>query len=176
MKKLILGVLITLSAVCANAAYLYWQVTEADVAGSSQEVNAGRVWAVSSSASYDWAIANTGGDTGWTLCNLADDTSYQIFGYGGGTAVGSVIVENYYGSDYKYFVEIGHWAADTFTATKYAEVAGTSAVVYTDALSGQAAAAAAALTAYTYQTAPEPTSGLLTLVGMALLGLRRKRA
>ena len=81
--------------------------------------------------------------------------------------IGRRMVSFTYGSgdDLKY---IGNIGTATFTSAMDVDVAGMSLNLFGDST--------AAATAWTGAAVPEPTSGLLLLLGMAGLALKRKRA
>ena len=155
MKKLILVFGIIASAMCAKASYLYWTVAETTDGVSS----------------YNGAIlyATTTGTNS------------------GGTALDSIVtpgatttsLAGYEGAEYSYYIEYVNYAADY---SSYNSVATGNAFTY-DQLSGARfndALSAAQMTAVWTGSAvvptPEPTSGLLLLMGFAMLGLKRKKA
>ena len=152
MKKFILVCGIIASAMCANASYLYWTVAETTAGVGS----------------YNGAIlyATTAGSA----------TALDSIATPGATTTS---LAGYEGSDYSYYVEYVNYSNDyssynvvatgnTFT---YDQLSG---AMFNDALS--AAQMTAVWTGSAVVPTPEPTSGLLLLMGFAMLGLKRKKA
>ncbi len=153
MKK-ILFALTVMGALVANADYLYWMVGTPTTVGG-ETVTAGT----------DWTTAKFFADTDTsTALGTASYSDLDLFGYGVASGsfdpAKSYYIELYNGSD-----AIGKsW----FTGAQVAQyVTGNNSIIPpgSSVLTGTAFIAGV----------PEPTSGLLFLVGGMLLGLKRKR-
>ena len=152
MKKVLLGVAFVFSALCSHAAYLYWQIDQ------SQLTDAGI-------KEGDWA----------TLYATTGDPSSRIFVDGG--AIGAerqISVDAYEGGGYSFYVEILNYdnavVGVSTENTSYADLLAENSIVDTTldvpmvtVWHGGAIAV------------PEPTSGFLMMVGLALLGLKRRK-
>ena len=157
MKKLIIGLAIATAAFVSNAEYLYWGVTSSEV-GS---YNAARLM----------------------YSSLPDMTSSQqigeLYDLPGSTKT-SISTINDYKSLY-YFVELanyenGTWTSGSASNTAYSyDSLVTAGVISSSDLIAQASVMTAVLTRNGVQATPEPTSGLLLLMGFAMLGLKRKK-
>ena len=173
MKKLIVSAAVALMATFANAASANWMIYSDDPAMAGLDVYL--VTAVSEFTGVSDITANLLGTAGNSAKMGAD-------AYGGATAEGTVggLDESLEGQDATFYYVIvssdgkGYWASPASTAEIYttatspvgSEVDGTAllATNYTAWKSGGGTT-----------DAPEPTSGLLLLVGGAMLALRRKQ-
>ncbi len=186
MKKLMMAIAVSAFAVCANAASIVWNSgtvldPNGDVANKSVTaylwVIDAETYATYSSIAdgaamstkvYDaygssTATAYASGTTNKKgVINLTDDSkSYSE----GNTAYAAILYTYGTGDDMKYMGNVG---AVTFESALDAESGYMSENIF-----GSATAAA---TAWSTAAVPEPTSGLLMLLGMAGLALRRRRA
>ena len=190
MRKLFICTLVASLAFASEASYLYWQVNLSDsgitnnsgtYSFNNNEIGGFRVVAVGDNQSYNWGIYSTATSTGYQ-----GDSGYVSFGtvYATPTNVNgndyliSEIGSSFTNASYTYYVEI--LASDTSSVIGV----GTTGLTYADAktqgrlvtsLSDIGSSPLEAWTGGAYAT-PEPTSGLLLLVGGALLALRRRRA
>ena len=154
MKKIIVGVAILIVAFVAD--YLYWGVTTAD-AGTTY--NAARLYASET-------LGEKGNAIGW-IYSAPGSASTDVSGY----------ADNYF------YVELcnysdGSWSNEsTYGSDKaysYSSLVSQGVITSSD-LIAQASVAAAVLRNSGVQATPEPTSGLLMLMGFAMLGLKRKK-
>ncbi|MBQ8126122.1 MAG: PEP-CTERM sorting domain-containing protein [Kiritimatiellae bacterium] len=158
MKKIIIGLAIATAAFVSNAEYLYWGVTSSEV-GS---YNAARL--MYSSSQDDMSSSQQIG----VLYDLPGSTKTSIS-----------TISNYQGL--YYFVELanyenGTWTTDSASSTVYSYDSLVAAgVISSSELIAQASVMTAVLTRNGVQATPEPTSGLLLLMGFAMLGLKRKK-
>ena len=155
MKKIILFAAIALAACVGQAEYLYWQIGE--------NVDATKFSSVSL-----WGSA-TGSDSdkvklyGWDdNASLTKTYETNITGYTSETATFYIEVANYENGAYN--------VVDTSSPISYSNLAD-----YVHS-SMQTISSVTAYTGAQYSVVPEPTSGLMLLMGMALVALKRKRA
>ena len=174
MKKLILMAAVAVSAAFANAAAFSWKVqTGADYAGMN-------VYAVSGSTAASILAACQSTDSATWTDAFSSFSSYAVTGTGdraGATGVSDgiaagdnlvfVIVDGAIADGSKYWVLNDYSIADTYV---YEPPSAPSAKA-TIALSSQGTAGSGTFTAV-----PEPTSGLLMLLGITGLALRRRHA
>ena len=162
MKKLIVVLGIAFVAISSQAAYLFWQVDSTYTVGNTEytvgaDYNAAKLHASynGSSSVYDYISAPGS--------NNADLTS---------------LGENY--KDATYWVELVNYDDSTGTASTKVESLGNFTYAQLSGAFNTGALSVANMTALwngaQVMATPEPTSGLLTLLGMALLGLKRKKA
>ncbi len=186
MKKLMIALAVAAMAVYANAAAVTWKsgtVLDPTGATANKSVTA-YLWVVDS-ATYDTLAANTTGaamsdavyaaygsktgdayTSGTTtkkgVADLMDDSK----AYGAGDTAYGVILYTYgTGDDLQYMGNVGKV---TFESALDAESGYMSTFLLGDTTKNAPAWSTAAV--------PEPTSGLLMLLGMAGLALRRRRA
>lgn len=160
MKKLVLLFAVAASCIAANASYLYWQVDANDFISSGQTGTANLYATLTSNGEGKYLLDSYTGTFGMPTVQVADLGSYTT-GY-------SYFVELVNSSSQVVSTSVGDIANNT-----YSSLLGTS--IGTDSSWVATVAKQQAWKGGT-QAVPEPTSGLLTLIGMALLGLRRKRA
>lgn len=157
MKKILMMTSLVAMAFAAKADFLYWQI--GDTTGVTGSYNSVAIWA-STSADAVWSSGYT------KLSPYYDADPDQTYI----TDVGNTTYENYY-------IELANYNTSTKTAT----TVGTLSGKWSD-LSGAINASMTELqnvTVYTgssYTNVPEPTSGLMLMLGLALMGLKRKRA
>lgn len=156
MKKVIVCFAIALAAIVANAEYLNWQV------GSSVTIN-NKTYS-QPTYSHVQLYATTGSTT----------QDYGIFSAPG--TYSTQLVDG--ASAYSYYIELLSYdtasqAYTTVAETAYFTYADLKGAISTGAL--DASAMTAVWTGTAVQPTPEPTSGLLLLMGFAMLGLKRKK-
>ena len=182
MKKFLVFGAIALAATVSQASYLYWQVDMSNTASS---------FGIDTSKAYTFQFVQVYNSTKTTLDVYSynpDTKAYQevatpaaIPAYTAETGhlfadVGTVAAENQ--TAYSYYIEVtgfstsgaSGWQNQSETIT-YASAASNGHIV--DNLSAMATMPTA-WTGGTYM-APEPTSGLLLLVGASLLALKRRK-
>ena len=186
MKKLMIALAVAAMAVCANAASANWKsgtVLDPNGATANKSVTA-YLWVIDADT-YDTFAANTTGKamsdavyaaygsktgdayaskttTAKGAANMVDDSK----SYGAGNTAYAVLLYTYgSGDDLQYMGNVGALAFESAM----------------DATSGEMAtyllgSTTAGSTAWSTAAVPEPTSGLLMLLGIAGLALRRRRA
>lgn len=158
MKKIIVGLVLAAAAFAAKADYLYWGVTSSDVSNYGS-FNAARLW------------QKTGDETtaiGWL---------YDV----PGAKSTSVAIDSSNQASTYYYVELCNYSASTWSSVAtssstytYSSLVDKGVITSSD-LIAQASVASQVLTYHGVQATPEPTSGLLMLMGFAMLGLKRKK-
>ena len=180
MKKLIMAVAIVCAAVAANAATYNWDAIGAFYGG--EESATGEELAGTKIYAFDGNVYNMA--TVMAALGAGDTTVL-------GNALGSGAVDEYAGYEFSgtgisddaadpayinaFFVAV---TADDQYATSIAidPIKVTDAVIAAGASIGNEWVVATLPGGADWQSVPEPTSGLLLLVGMAGLALRRRRA
>ena len=154
MKKLILGLSVIVAAISAQASYLLWQVNASDYSGAKDfdttKVDSYKLYAVKDGA-YELIDNNNE-----NVVNQKDLTGYE---------------------SYSFYVELANYnsgAYDTVARSETVSYANLTPFMQPSALSQ--VAQAAVWHAANYSAAPEPTSALLVMMGVAFLGLKRRKA
>ena len=170
MKKFLLFACGAAMSLASNAAYLYWQVDDAAV----DEYNASGQWTPISSGAY-------------AILKDSDGNTYNTYGAQGMVTDGKGSINQAYysegigtdGAGYSYFVEL--YNSDNTLIARSQAIDSSSGEAWTAAY--DAALRTATLSnipaisvwhAGGFTAVPEPTSGLMLLLGAAMLGLRRK--
>lgn len=163
MKKILFSLLVFATALVANADVLYWMVSDANAAGTDD--SSGYYAYLKASTSSDGSNAVTLDSR--TAAAVADAAEYtDQFQY--------TVVSPYGGTspEYYFFVELANGKRTDPTA--YSNL---SQYIYSGGLSVPSSLATGGFGQAgnpTYSV-PEPTSGLLFVIGGMLLGLKRKR-
>lgn len=188
MKKVLFGLAVAMAASFAHASYLYWQITDAglkDGTFNSNTITGYRVVALDSAYNYTPGVAE--GHSALTTYYVNDAGTDWATGetVGKGVAISGNAYANLnptvdattydYTTGYTYYIEVMGYNNTVIGVSE--------GLAYNDAVSqgrlvndlSSMAASVKAWTGGSY-AAPEPTSGLLLLVGGALLALRRRRA
>ena len=178
MKKLLMAMAVTLVGIVANAASVTWSVNAIQ---SSPDTAVGAGWLVqvySSTVAFDLDKAQAGELTVWSSANtVAAGTTFRATatvtdGVANGTSADfyAVIWDASSASAAKNYI-----VSDAYTAT--ASAAGNPVNMSFGAMTATAATNKFLNSSWTSTSAvPEPTSGLLLLLGVAGLALRRRRA
>ena len=191
MKKLIMMIAVVATAIAANAATVSWMATKGYLyeAGTTTKVTSGDAYLMFVTASYTQsdlvaAFASAEGDTSATLAAM---TASGALATGAGSVGSNARISGTstydISSDMTAYIVVfkgdNMFITDT-SAAIYDSVTGEASVTAIPAMSTPSKAAALDATkGYTgagWYAVPEPTSGLLMLVGLAGLALRRRRA
>lgn len=175
MKKLFIGLAMVIAAATAHAEYLYWQV--GDFASSAIDTSGEHEY------SFTFWQTDQDGNTSQRDTYVYNPVSGQ---YESLTTVDSYTAQNTQmyadvnadsvGTQYSYYVEITGYNTSTgqqwINRSESVTYAAASANMTTDL--GSVSSIPTAWSGGSY-SAPEPTGGLLVLIGGALLALRRRR-
>lgn len=191
MKKLIMFALVAVASVCANAATVSWGCQRGYLyeAGGAQKITSGDAYLMFVTGSYTQndlvnAFNAAGGDVSATLAAMGGSGAMAT-GAGEVGANARITGTSTYAmsSDMTaYFVVFnnGNMFVSAETAATYDTVTAEGLATFGTAMSTPSKAAAmdasAGYTSAGWYAVPEPTSGLLMLVGLAGLALRRRRA
>ena len=157
-KKLILGVAAMVCGIAlAEDSYLYWQINQNE---AEKPIEFAYAQVKATTADGDSYVGEAMGVTGGGMATSAGpiNSVFDAATYGAGTG-------------YSFVVELMN---SEFDVIGESETFGYAAIApYIFSSMGQTGASAWTVTAF---TVPEPTSGLLFLLGLAGLALRRKKA
>lgn len=157
--KTTLAIFGVLFALCAKADYIYWMVDTESAGAYNYTAAVLRNSDSSISVSIDTGSAELGGYTGTLNERIA---SYQAEAGGFYSNLNSVY------SEQSFFVELFNgeqWLAQSQVVTP----------ISANIFSGNVSTPASAPAVFGSYAVPEPTSGLLFVIGGMLLGLKRKR-
>lgn len=187
MRKLLLGLAIAGMAVSAQANYMYWQVTDT----IATDDNAGLKPIISQDPSGDYI-------TRFRYGNTAEGTKFENFSVysdaDGGDIIGTVgnpeslspvggavkvdlSAINADSASYSYYVEVLKWDGAKYTQVAVSDLQSYSQLEaeYIGAEDNLIGIPSIKVWAGTSYAAPEPTGGMLVMMGLAFLGLKRRR-
>ena len=185
MKKLFILFAVTAAGLMLKADVMYWQLgTPGSTTYNGQEWNTVRVGRVTTGPATPIM-------SGYDYLKLTPTTNpNESLGsdYVGGTSAANgyfaVLPDN--ASSYSYFIELGNYNGTTYSALAqsgaitYSELLNQSYVITTeqleDILGHMSTVTMQAWVGGSYQAVPEPTGGLMVLVGLSVLALRRRKA
>lgn len=177
MKKLIVALSLILSfGFAAQAEYLFWQLSDTAKDGTGKSIGDFSYAAIfAESPETQLKLADeTGASTDYTVATVDKSAPQQI-------VINLDQLSN--ASGYSYYIEYYNWNGASFdqvgTSGKqtYSELASNGAIYTGSAMEAITDIAGLKMwTGSSYVAAtPEPTGGLLVMLGMALIGLKRKR-
>lgn len=177
MKRILIAGLVMLAAGVAQAEYLYWQVSKSDDSLATAVAEYNDKWKtqidVTDLSSIRFVAEDASTHAATTL--LTTSRFDQDI---------AIDITQYTGNNYFYYVEV----LSDVSGIPYEKVARTSqtqtSMTYQEAVSKGYVYEGSDLsvpslnvwTGGSFSAAPEPTSGLLLMIGVGLLGLKRKRA
>ena len=182
MKNKVLTALLTaVIASVASADILFWQVNS-DVTIEGDTTKVGSTWNYASLYAVDStdAIVSSAPFTSYTWDSTGDISSgTTLIGKDAFDPSAYANIGNDY-TGYSFYIELINVVGDTETGIARSEKIGASdlsnAIRSTaDFNAGWSSINAMGSSSLTFTAIPEPTSGLMLLVGAAILGLRRKR-
>ena len=193
MKKLMMVMAIVVSAFAANAATIMWSATKGYLyeAGGAAKITSGDAYLMVLTAGYDQgdlvsAFADAKGDTAATLAAMGSSGAFAdgvgTIGANARITGGASTFDAMTGDASVYFVVFngGNMFISDVANAAYDSVTGEASASFAAMSNPSKAAAMDASAGYSaagwYTAVPEPTSGLLMLVGLAGLALRRRRA
>lgn len=154
MSKVIISAFVVIATYVAQASYLYWQVDTVDYESYYDGDAVGA-----------YLYAYKGDDT---------ETRDEVGKNELGTAGYSIDLTDY--NNYNFYVEVVNYANGTDTAVTRSQSYAYADITDYVVSSISDIAMVNAMHATNYGVAPEPTSGLLMLMGVAFLGLKRRKA
>ena len=174
MKKIMFAMLAVMCTTIANAAYLYWQVPADDVVDISEGWNAAQLYEDGNlvTSTHYWNSKQN---------SLTESPASTV-----SAPMGTGFVYNGDISSHSYYVALWHyndtsdWSSSGHAVAQSVTISGSEIqqYVYSDTSSLTTTLMSAptlkAWHAGGYRAVPEPTSGLMLLLGAAMLGLKRK--
>lgn len=186
MRTFLVSVFALMAAMATQASYLYWQVDTS----SGSDVGQSLTQAIGDyNTKWNPQREVTVADISGARLVRVDKTATEqtpvvldampVSDFNPQIGHDVVIDTNHIGDNYAYYIEIVASSAQPYSLVAvskqmtYAELVSANAVYENSELKTPSLAA---WTGGSFSAAPEPTSGLLLLIGVGLLGLKRKRA
>ena len=174
-----MAVAIVCAAVCANAATVNWQIGYIEGKGAG-----GKGWsgeAMNGASITAQLIVSATSDFASTVVFDVDTVTGAEDGYMFGTSVGTMTADTDYYAKVVLTDGNSKLTSNIYTIQAYSFADNTAEPAFAFAseatnIGGTLDATYGAFSASGWQSVPEPTSGLLMLLGMAGLALKRKRA
>lgn len=164
MKKLTVLLVAFAAAITANASYLYWQVEARDYSHITEpnKVTAVNVWAINTETSEKTFVDGYRAASGSTV-NMEQAQMIDVSAFSNGSYSFYIELMNYSSGAQKLGETVSNETYADMVAKHYIMDTPLSVTLATPWHGGTVAA-------------PEPTSGLLMLLGVAALGLKRRKA
>ena len=171
MKKLLICfALMGATVFAAKADYLYWQVTDSMYSQAGLADDSSRYSALYAKYNDQYYMLGSVADTALGTFDTSESR---------GKSLSPNPIPDWDASGVSYYVELASYDSSTGAWTgkgnygelSYSQIANVSATALK-----QVQATWSGMTTYAAGAVPEPTSGLMLLVGMAMLGLKRRRA
>ncbi len=158
MKKLVVFFLLMAASMAVKADYLYWMVSDeyGEAAGESSADPYASLYVVTSSGNV----------------SLDSRSALQVYTAWDIDGSFSVDISNYASDSYTFYIEL--WNGMKTEASSYSSLV-SNGYVYQGGVTVPNAVSASGFGYSSTYAVPEPTSGLLFLVGGMLLGLKRRR-
>lgn len=178
MKKIVIAVVAVCAAVVANAATVKWTASNISPSGSSTSYYAvlvdatGSTWTAADVA-QSLIAGNFSGTTLWAGAGTYNDTK-KIVAISSGTVTAPA---GYDSNQELSYIGLLFDASSASAAQNYIAITGDSPVAGQFSAQGLLSVASGSQSGKAWTAAvPEPTTGLLMLLGIAGLALRRRRA
>ncbi len=191
MKKFIVGFALVMAAMSSQASYLYWQITSTEQTSFSNgtfnghEIAGFRMTAVNNDTGASTVLNSYAYNPGTsshaviTASGSPDSTGGAYVGENTAYNVSLAADITNYQSGYSYYIEVVGYDSSVYTTGDHSGTIGISEAYATSvgAITTDLQSVMVMPTAWTGGTyaAPEPTSGLLLLVGASLLALKRRK-
>jgi len=175
MKKLLFAMLIATGAMSVQASYLYWRIDDTDITKVTEE-------ATKTETPWDkvtfYAVDSDGNRHQLAYAVNANEDPDDP--YNGFTAGQSVNLGEYYTSGYSYYIELVNTATSPnpvlgYSTETYEKLSGSGLVTDHELSPGEITEAKVWHGGSGGYNAPEPTSAMLMLLGVAGLALKRKQ-
>ena len=153
MKRILVLSASILAATFANASFLLWQVDTTDYSGKiTDTVNRYQLWTTDGTTSTKLQTTSTAGSP----------NNYDVSSYSTG--------------NYSFYVELVNWES----ADKVTTVAKSESVTYSELSANivttlESVSSVSPWHASNYESVPEPTTGLMLLLGLSLVSLKRRK-
>lgn len=176
MRHFLLTLLmLAVSMTAARADYLYWQLDATEIADFSSAANYAVVHFVNESGNDSTLTSRDGGDpipteSGFTYDNGMHIANEALLDY----AV-NIDVSAFSGAAGYFYIELVNYDSASGTAKSIATSEHATYASLSDAISGSLGNIPTAWTGGQFYPVPEPTAGLLAMLGLGIAALRRRR-